>query len=245
MINSQITKVADLNDHEKSAMYTLFEQYYSSINLRRFHNDLESKHYSILLRSDDNQIQGFTTIEIVPISENKTDGIALYSGDTILHHDYWGDQTLPWAWCKLAGEIKAQLPDATLYWFLIVKGHRTYRYLPVFSRQFYPNHKTATPMEMQRRMDILANYKFGSAYKKQKGLIQFDESKGHLNSKFNMVAPHLARNPHVNFFLEKNKGYDQGDELVCMTELCVSNLRFHAKNAFLEGLETTVPAIVV
>ena len=230
-------------------MYNLFKSYYAAVSYEQFINDLNAKHCSILLKSKNGEIQGFTTLEIISVkecdSEKEFDGTALYSGDTILHHDYWGDQTLPWAWCKLAGEIKAQLPDATLYWFLIVKGHRTYRYLPVFSRQFYPNHKTATPMEMQRRMDILANYKFGSAYKKQKGLIQFDESKGHLNSKFNMVAPHLARNPHVNFFLEKNKGYDQGDELDCMTELCVSNLRFHAKNAFLEGLETTAPAIVV
>jgi len=134
MITAQTIKVTALSSHEKLVMYKLFEQYYSSVTLERFHSDLESKHYSILLRSNDNQIQGFTTLEVVSISENPKEGIALYSGDTILHHDYWGDQTLPWAWCRLAGNFKAKSPETPLYWFLIVKGHRTYRYLPVFTR---------------------------------------------------------------------------------------------------------------
>lgn len=253
MINSQIIKVNDLTSEHKAAMYALFENYYTAVNPEQFHEDLDSKHYSILLTSDNGKIQGFTTLEIISIgdsssncmSSNTPEGIALYSGDTILHRDYWGDQTLPWAWCKLAGEIKAQSLNTPLYWFLIVKGHRTYRYLPVFSRLFYPSHKTVTPIEMQTRMDTLATRKFGNAYKKELGLIKFEQSKGHLNDDFKEVAPHLEKNVHVRFFLDKNKHYDQGDELVCMTELCESNMRFHAKSAFTEGLQTKTPTIVL
>jgi hypothetical protein len=32
------------------------------------------------------------------------------------------------------------------------------------------------------------------------------------------------RNPHTEFFLSKNPGYVNGDELVCLTELCPENL---------------------
>lgn len=261
MINSQVIKVNDLTSQHKSAMYELFKNYYTAVSPEQFHDDLDSKHCSILLKSDNDKIQGFTTLEIIPIEANSSnrssndlyssetnntpEGTALFSGDTILHHDYWGDQTLPWAWCKLAGEIKAQSPNTPLYWFLIVKGHRTYRYLPVFSRQFYPNHKTQTPIEMKNRMDSLALKKFGYAYQKELGLIRFEHSKGHLNDAFKEVAPHLEKNPHVRFFLEKNTRYDQGDELVCMTELCEDNLRFHAKSAFLEGMQTNTPAIIL
>lgn len=245
MINSQIIKADDLNGYDKSAMYKLFEKYYSAVDVDSFYEDLASKHYSILLRSDDEEIQGFTTLEIVPVSNNRDDGVALYSGDTILHHDYWGDQTLPWAWCKLAGELKAQSPSVPLYWFLIVKGHRTYRYLPVFTRRFYPNHKANTPTDMQNRIDQLAKEKFGDAYKKEFGLIKFDQSKGHLNDSFKVVSPHLEKNPHVRFFLKKNKHYDKGDELVCITELCESNMRFHARAAFIEGMHEKTPTITL
>ena len=241
MINSQIVNIGDLSNHEKAMMYALFECYYSAVTLEQFHSDLETKHYCILLKSVDEKIQGFTTLEVIPFSDNgdtwTSSGVALYSGDTILHHDYWGDQTLPWAWCKLAGKLKAQAPEIPLYWFLIVKGHRTYRYLPVFTRQFYPNHKTSTPAEMQIRIDVLAQKKFGDAYKPESGIIQFEKSKGHLNNSLTEIPAHLTKNPHVSFFLQKNKHYDKGDELVCITELCESNMRFHAKSAFLDGLQ--------
>ncbi len=245
MISSHIINAKDLSNREKSAMYALFESYYSAVTFEQFHSDLNTKHYCILLKSVDEKIQGFTTLEVIPFCDNSdanevdsaVTGVALYSGDTILHHDYWGDQTLPWAWCKLAGKLKAQAPETPLYWFLIVKGHKTYRYLPIFTRRFYPNHKVSTPTEMQIRIDLLARKKFGDAYKPESGIIQFDKSKGHLNDALTEIPSHLIKNPHVSFFLEKNKHYDNGDELVCITELCESNMRFHAKSAFLDGLQ--------
>ena len=39
----------------------------------------------------------------------------------------------------------AQLPEQPLYWFLIVKGHRTYRYLSAFSVDFHPHWRTPMP----------------------------------------------------------------------------------------------------
>jgi hypothetical protein len=62
--------------------------------------------------------------------------MALFSGDTIISHHHWGEQELAHAWCYFAGQIKRQCPELPLYWFLIVKGHRTYRYLPAFTRRF-------------------------------------------------------------------------------------------------------------
>ena len=96
---------------------------------------------------------------------------------------------------------------------------------------------------MQFRMDQLARKKFGDAYKRDNGIVHFEHSKGHLNESFKTVAPHLEKNPHVLFFLERNKHYDKGDELVCITELCESNMRFHAKKAFLEGLQYNNPIV--
>ena len=37
------------------------------------------------------------------------------------------------------GQIKREAPDMPLYWFLLVKGHRTFKYLPVFGRSFFPH----------------------------------------------------------------------------------------------------------
>ena len=54
-----------------------------------------------------------------------------YSGDTIVDKEHWGQQQLARAWISRIGRIKAEAPDTPLYWFLLVKGHRTFKYLSV------------------------------------------------------------------------------------------------------------------
>ena len=104
------------------------------------------------------------------------------SGDTIIDHRFWGEQTLPLAWCCLAGRIKARQPDLPLYWLLIVKGDRTYRYLNVFSKTYYPNRRYPTPPETQSLIDHLAAARFGRHYLPESGLIRYPESQGHLKT---------------------------------------------------------------
>jgi hypothetical protein len=41
----------------------------------------------------------------------------------------------------------------------------------------------------------------------------------------------------VRLFLDRNAGYADGDELVCLTELCASNLRSIARREFLRGYD--------
>ncbi len=147
-----------------------------------------------------------------------------------------GEQTLPLSWCRVAGEIKRQAPDIPLYWFLIVKGHRTYRYLSLFARRFYPTWRHPTPGPIQALMDHLATARFGQAYCPEAGLIRFQTSRGHLKGAWAGVEAYQQDKPDVRFFLERNPRHHLGEELVCLTELDEANLRRHARRAFLEGL---------
>ena len=54
--------------------------------------------------------------------------------------------------------------DEPLYWYLISKGYRTYRFLPVFFREFYPRHDVATPPVEAAVLYALGRRKFGDSY---------------------------------------------------------------------------------
>ena len=119
---------------------------------------------------------------------------------------------------------------------MIVKGHRTYRYLTSFARRYYPNWRYATPPETQELIDFLAQRKFGDAYKSDLGIVSFPSSQGHLRSDWAEMSEHVTCKPNVRFFLERNPGFQRGDELVCLTELREDNLRAHVRREFSEAL---------
>ena len=140
----------------------------------------------------------------------------------------------------LPGAVKAQVPDCPLYWFLIVKGHRTYRYLSAFSVDFYPHWQMPTPAWAQSIMAALARRRFNDAYDASAAWCRFRRSRGHLRPTWAAVEPEEAARPDVAFFLDSNPGYVRGDELVCLTELSSANLRPLARRVFGQGLRNRV-----
>ncbi|MCT7953639.1 hypothetical protein [Laspinema palackyanum] len=222
----------------RKTMYELYEIYYESTSFETFNDDLNHKNYVIALWDADKNLQGFSTVAIWDFEFETQAKRAVFSGDTIVHRDYWGEQTLPLAWCRLAGQIKAQAPTEPLYWFLIVKGYRTYRYLPLFAHQFYPTYRYPTPPEMQRLMDYLAEEKFGSDYDPKTGLIRFPVSRGHLRGSWADIKEGYEDKPDVRYFLERNPDYGKGEELVCLMELREDNMRSHARRGFIAGMNS-------
>ena len=133
-----------LSEAQIAQLYALYQTYYGGTTPELFSRDLQEKDQILILQDNQTPI-GFTTLKIIHNQHQNQPIRAIFSGDTIIHHQYWGSQTLPLAWCELVGKIQAQEPHIPLYWLLIVKGDRTYRYLNVFSKQYYPNRKTPPP----------------------------------------------------------------------------------------------------
>lgn len=235
MLNSELKPIGQITDPEKKSLYKLLSQYFAETSMQQFSKDLAEKDYIIMLRDSNRLLRGFSTVALIDFTMNSKPKRAIFSGDTIIHHDFWGTQSLPLSWCQLAGQLKHHAPDIPLYWFLIVKGYRTYRYLSVFAKQFFPNWKQSTPEYFQSMMDKLASEKFGSAYLPDKGIVHFPKSLGHLQQDWAAIPAHLKDKPDVAFFLKSNPEYFKGDELVCWTELCESNLKSYALKAFRLG----------
>ena len=237
-LSASYCDISALDDGMQATMFALFERYYAAVNMDLFLSDLQSKTIAILLKDEDGELQGFSTVEVIKFDSASGPATALYSGDTIISHHHWGEQQLSYAWCYYAGQVKAQRPSVPLYWFLIVKGHRTYRYLPAFTRKFYPNYRETTPPELQSIIDQLAGKKFSDAYRADNGTLHFAESRGHLRPEWDELSDDITKKPHVAFFLDKNPNYAMGDELVCLTELNDRNMRFVSRTAFIEGMDS-------
>jgi len=219
-----IRKIRDLTASDRADLAKLYLSYFDGSSVEQVNSDLENKS-EILLVYCDCVLIGFTTMEIYDFQ---------YSGDTVVDKAHWGQQALAFAWIAKLGALKRQRPATPLYWFVIIKGHRTYKYLPAFGKSFYP-HWSIDRSDMKPLADALASQKFGTDYCSETGLVQYAQSKGHLKREIAYPSEEEKTKDAVRFFLEKNPGYLLGHELVCLCEITEENMKPLTKRIFAKG----------
>ncbi|MBK7778760.1 MAG: hypothetical protein IPI43_32380 [Sandaracinaceae bacterium] len=109
-------------------MPALFSRFYENADLATFIKDLSEKSGVIMVREKNEAatIRGFSTIKQVELDDDGRPAIGVFSGDTILHPDYWGDRALKDGFVRYMLGVKARMPRTPIYWLLISKGYKTY-----------------------------------------------------------------------------------------------------------------------
>lgn len=226
--------VSELETSLRKEMADLYLEYYEGTSLKQFYRDLLSK-TEVLLLYHSRILVGFSTIDYFTREWEQKRVRVVYSGDTIVHPGHWGQKILSFRWIERMGQVKRQQPEVPLYWFLIVKGHRTYRFLPAFAREFHPDERRAHSY-LKGLSDFLAYEKFGETYNLTTGVVEFKKSRGHLADTIARPTPRELARADVRFFLTQNPGYLHGHELVCLCELQSENLKPMARRLFLKGV---------
>jgi len=221
-ITYEIRPISSLMETDKKEMFALMQNAYKNVHWDNFIYDLKNKNHLIRLIDKQGNLCGFSTVQVFTSTyKNKIVNI-IYSGDTIIAPEHWGTFQLPLAFGKIMQSIKEK-DFRKLFWMLISKGFRTYRFLPVFFHEFYPSYNRQTPNDIQEFMNNLALSKFPSNYKN--GIIIAEKNAQTLKSELDTREQHFRLNdPHIKFFLNANPGYYKGNELLCITEFNEYNI---------------------
>jgi len=216
-LKSQVVAVRDLLPETRDSMWALFQRFYADVSRDTFDRDLAAKNDVILLRdSGDRSLEGFSTIQVYDRVVMGRRFIAVFSGDTIISPDYWGQTALQRAFLGYVMRVKLTHPFVPVYWFLISKGYKTYLLLARNFPEYWPRHDAATPAWQHAVLDRLASEKYGEAWKRERGVLQFTHGEGRLRSGVAPIEASLLERDDVRFFVEKNPGHASGDELVCI-----------------------------
>ena len=219
MLRGSLVLIDEIDD--RNALYSLMKRHYSRVDRAKFEVDLDEKDGAIILKDDLGEIRGFSTYQFIHTRYSGAEITALFSGDTIVDRDFWGDSALFRTFGKLLYRTLSR--GDGLYWFLISKGIRTYQILPLFFRQFYPSVAEQTPDEVVSLIRHLAELKYPGSFDADSGVIKADTYR--LHEKMADIPPNKKANRHVRFFLEKNPGWQVGDELACLSELSEGNMK--------------------
>jgi hypothetical protein len=223
-LRSLLAATADVSLQEREAMLALMERHYANVQHDLFESDLAEKTWVILISDPaSGDLCGFSTQMLLDVEAAGRPIKALFSGDTIIDRERWGDQALAHVWGRLALSLVEAHPDAELYWFLISQGYKTYRFLPVFFHEFYPGHDAPTPAWAQTAIDALARARYPHDYDPNTGLIRAGSRQYRLREGLADVTPGRLRDEHVRFFQARNPGHERGDELCCLAPLSRAN----------------------
>jgi hypothetical protein len=227
---------SDLTVAEREAMLRLLDAHFEGVDRHVFERDLAGKNW-VLLLEEDGILRGFSTLLLYETTMGGEACAVVYSGDTIMDRVAWGSSALSRCWIGSIQALRRLHPRGSLYWLLLTSGFRTYRFLPVFWREFYPRHDAPTPPEARSRMEALASDQFGAQYSPADGIVRFGSPQVLRDGLAELPAAKLA-DPHTLFFLEQNPGWVRGDELVCLTEISPSNLTRAGERMWREGART-------
>lgn len=169
-LRSEVLPASALTAAEKDAMFALMDAVYLGVTRDRFERDLAGKDECIVLRAATGELAGFSTQRFLTVDVDaaraapllggpatgrvNVDGV--FSGDTVIHPAHWGSPALFQAFARRY--ITDDGPPR--WWFLISKGHRTYRMLPTFFQRFWPNRHEPTPDAAQAIMTAYAEALF-------------------------------------------------------------------------------------
>jgi hypothetical protein len=76
---------------------------------------------------------------------------------------------------------------------------------------------------MQRVIDALAGQKFPQLYDAARGVVRTHERQYRLRPGIAEATDDRLHDPHIRFFVERNPGHRQGDELCCAARLSREN----------------------
>lgn len=223
-VTGTIREVALLPAERRDEMFALMARYYDNMRRDMFEADLDEKQWVIELEDAVSEaLCGFSTQIVFDVEVAGRPVRALFSGDTIIDRRYWQRNPLAGLWGRLALRLVSDSPAHDLYWFLISKGYRTYRFLPLFFHEFYPRFDRPLPEREREVLHALGRYKYPAAYDPSAQIVRADPEGCRLRAGVADVFPEQVRDPHVRYFCARNPRHASGDELCCLAPLTADN----------------------
>jgi len=221
-IQFRLAPRAELTAAQKSEMFQLLAQHFDGVTPEQYVRDLAEKNLVLLLHRQETLV-GFSTLLACSTDFEGATVNVIYSGDTIVAPEAWGTTALPRAWVAGVKALRAALPPERCFWLLLTSGFRTYRFLPVFWREFHPRFDRAMPAERKRLLDQITRERFGTQFDSRRGIVRFRQPQ-RLRGGLSRIPDGRTEDPHIAFFLSRNPGHADGGELVCLAELRPENL---------------------
>jgi hypothetical protein len=232
-VEKSLLRRESLGPAQEREMFELFSQYYDHVDWQSFRRDLAEKtHVFVFREAGSRRLIGFSTIYRRALPDI-TPGLFLFSGDTVIHEDYWGNKMLQKSFFWFIVSSKLRSPLRPVYWMLMSKGVKTYLMMRKNFGVSYPREGATAPPRLAMALHGFYRQKFGADYDPAASLIRFPDKRGEV--KQGLVTPEAIAQagPDAAYFARVNPGHVDGVELACIAEIRFADFGAHLLKYFL------------
>ena len=191
----------------------------------RGYSESELKGYPLiaLFRSrGDGKVIGTSSIDVYPISFQGRRLVVIYTTHVLLRQEYRGHNLLQRLGMRVFLKTWLRFPFRSVYWFFDTFSYKSYLLLPRNFSEFWPRSERNPPEGERALLDHLATETYGDAWRPQFG-IAARSGKKRLRPDAAPLNHNVPLTPELRFFSKANPGHAEGDRLVCLCPLTLSN----------------------
>ena len=218
-IRARRVACADLSGATRSAMLALMDRYFFGVTAEVFARDLATKDHAVLLTDAHGAVCGFTTLAVLHTEHDGEPLRVICSGDTVVDESARTGPLLARAWIEAVREVCPPSARSRVLWLLICSSVRTYRFLPLFFREFVPRRGGDSSPADRTLLDVLARRRYGNTFDAASGIVRLADAQPLRPGRHACDA-----GPDAAWFARTNPGHARGDELVCLCDLGDDNL---------------------
>ena len=226
-----------VDDRRKDRLFYLWKTGYPEVDRDVFETNFRDADWVLLLSNMKGLILGYTTLRYYNLRIDGRRIRAIFNGSTVLEPKYQDDGEMVRTWCRFMARLKREELEIPLYWYQVVGGYRAYLFLSRLYESFYPNHVKKTPEFEARLLEILGRHRYPGEY--EDGIINLEIKRDQPDRESAVPRGKDSDNLHVRYFVERNPGYLRGNELACLAEFSLENMKGIAFRIAKDVLEET------
>ena len=219
-VTSSFQKIQSISILQLLEMHKVFIKYYHNADLQTFITDMGKKTGVILLHDKQSKkIVGFSTWSELEIINNGKKSIGIFSGDTVVEKEYWGNKALHKTFVIELLKTKIKNPKVPVFWLLISKGYKTYLLLTNNFPKHYPSYKHNN-IKLEAVVDNYCEQLYPAAYKKEDRVLDFGNQYQFLKDDVAQITDEMtSKDQNIDHFVKLNPSWHKGTELPCVGEV--------------------------
>jgi hypothetical protein len=219
-IVTQVTKTSLLAQADWDDIWVLTSEFY---DVEREYSEAElRRRQSIAMFRMEGALVGMAALDVCP-AEFRGRKLAYIATPHVLIREHWrGRNLIQKLGARTFLAARLRYPFRPIYWFFDTLSYKSYLLLTRNFATYWPRHGEPTPEPRAALIDQLATRTYGPAWRPARGVAVRSGQKRLRETAAPLVVGEDTA-PDLAFFARANPGHAEGDMLICLCPLTVSN----------------------
>jgi hypothetical protein len=219
-ITTTVHATTDLSKAQWDEIWTLTEEFYD-VERDYALEELRRRQSIAVFRMNDSLL-GMAAIDVYPVEFRGSTLMVIYTAHVLIREAWRGRNLLQMLGARTFLATRLRHPLRPIYWFFDTFSYKSYLLLPRNFREFWPRYDVAMPEHRAALIDQLATGLYGPDWQPARGVVtRSGQKRMRISAAPLVLGP--GTDPDLEFFANANPGHAEGDMLVCLCPLTLSN----------------------